>query len=621
MNRVFLTAISLFIFTSFMCLNAQWVKSYGGSSFDRASSIWQTYDGGFVVLGFTQSFGEKPDYFWILKLFSDGEIEWQKIYGGSGSQQPSSIQQTLDGGYIVASSSNSFGAAGYSDFWILKLFPDGEIEWQKIYGGSDNDGANSIQQTSDGGYIVTGQTWSFDAGNSDFWILKLSPDGEIEWQKTYGGSESDGANSIQQTSDGGYIVTGTTGSFGTGNNDFWILKLESNGDIEWQKTYGGENNDSANSIQQTSDGGYIVAGSTSSFGTDDNSSDIWILKLYSDGDIEWQKSYRGGDAKSIQQAIDGGYIVTGQTRSFDAGNSDVWILKLSPAGDIEWQKKYGCGLDDHANSIKQTSDGGYIVAGCKDSFPSPDVWVFKLSSNGELHPSCDLIRTTDVVVTDTNASPEDTSITPQDTNIEPQETDNYPSGTNAIVYDFCSGKYILKIMVTRLGTTDPSPGTYTYYPGTKVKIKAIPSGKSTLSRWLGDASGDANTITITMDSHKSIEARFIPTDGLITGCFIATAAYGSLLHPYVETLRHFRDRYLITSKLGREVVNVYYKYSPYTAELIVKHKVLRIAVRINLLPLVVFSYSMVHFGPIVTAVIFVFIFMLPIFFIWFYRRK
>ena len=217
---------------------------------------------------------------------------WARIYGGSNSDTASSIQQTIDGGYIVAGRTGSFGA-GYIDSWILKLDSVGDIEWQHTYGGIDSDRASSIQQTTDGGYIVAGYTHSFGAGDNDYWVLKLSSSGDIEWQRTYGGSSTPGhvrencAYSIQQTSDGGYIVAGSTWSFGAGWHDFLILKLTSSGDIEWQRTYGGTDGDKAYSIQQTLDGGYIVAGYSESFYVPRRpyKIDILVLKLSSSGEI------------------------------------------------------------------------------------------------------------------------------------------------------------------------------------------------------------------------------------------------------------------------------------------------------------------------------------------------
>jgi uncharacterized repeat protein (TIGR02543 family) len=226
---------------------------------------------------------------------------------------------------------------------------------------------------------------------------------------------------------------------------------------------------------------------------------------------------------------------------------------------------------------------------------------------------------------DTNVIPVDSNIIPQSTNISPQDTD----ATEKLLCE--DSKFILTILAAAGGTTNPSPGTYTYDPGTQVSITANPNSGYEFSDWSGDATGTENPITITMNLNKSITANFtaIPSgdtgdgdgDGKKGGCFIATAAYSSPLHPHVNILRDFRDTYLMPNKLGRKLVYFYYKYSPFVADISAKHKALKFAVRINLLPLVAFSYSMVHFGPIITSVIIVFIFMLPLFLMVFWRKR
>jgi len=240
--------------------------------------------------------------------------------------------------------------------------PSIQAVWQKTFGGSYDDGAYSIQQTKYGGYIVAGLTNSFGAGNYDVYIIKLNGNGNKVWEKTYGGSNNDEAFSIQQTKDGGYIVAGWTNSFGAGDWDVYIIKLNGNGNKVWEKTYGGSNNDEAFSIQQTNDGGYIVAGWTNSFGAGGWIADVYIIKLDGNGNKVWEKTYGGSDydgAYSIEQTKDGGYIVAGLTNSFGAGDWDVYIIKLDGNGNKVWEKTYGGSNDDGVISIQQTTDGGY----------------------------------------------------------------------------------------------------------------------------------------------------------------------------------------------------------------------------------------------------------------------
>jgi uncharacterized delta-60 repeat protein len=409
-----------------------WAATYGGTFEDWASSIQQTREGGYIVAGLAHSFGVGKGSLWVLKLRPDASIEWQKSYREASHDFATSIQQTNDEGYIVAGVARSFDI-GEADMWVLKLRPDGAVEWQKTYGGAASDRAESILQTGDGGCIMAGYTESFGAGKEDFWVLKLRPDGTIEWQKTYGGVDMDEAKSIQQTGDGGYIVAGYTRSFGAGDTDAWVIKLRPDGTVEWQKAYGGADRDGAGSVRQTGDGGYIVAGMTRSFGVGD--SDLWVLKLKSDGTIEWQKAYGGAEqdvAGSVRQTRDGGYIVAGMTGSFGIGEDDFFVLKLESDGSVEWQKACG-GTDlDWATSIRQTREGGYIVVGLTNSFGVNDVnfWVLKLRPDGYIHPSCDVVldiialkTSSDAAILDTKASVKDNHANPHDSSALILDTD------------------------------------------------------------------------------------------------------------------------------------------------------------------------------------------------------
>jgi hypothetical protein len=406
----------------------EWQKCLGGTADDFANSIQQTSDGGFIVAGETRSNdGDvsgnhgKSDA-WVVKLNSLGDILWQKCLGGTGNDYAKSIQQTSDGGFILAGETNSnngdvSGNNGYNDAWVVKLNSSGDILWQKCLGGTYDDYARSIQQTSDGGFIVTGYTFSNDGdvsgnhGFGDAWVVKLNSSGDIIWKKCLGGTNEDYAYSIQQTSDSGFIVAGYTFSNDGdvsgyhGYFDYWVVKLNSLGDIEWQKCLGGTGNDYAKSIQQTSDGGFILAGETNSNNGDvsgnNGYNDAWVVKLNSSGDILWQKCLGGtydDYARSIQQTSDGGFIVTGYTFSNDGdvsgnhGFGDAWVVKLNSSGDIIWKKCLGGTNEDYAYSIQQTSDSGFIVAGYTFSNDGDvsgyhgyfDYWVVKLNSLGDI---------------------------------------------------------------------------------------------------------------------------------------------------------------------------------------------------------------------------------------------
>ena len=384
-------------------------------------------------------------------LFADvtSADQWAKTYGNVGeSSWANSIRQTSDGGYIVA----GFTSA---NFWILKLNGSGDVQWQKTYGGTNSDWAYSIQQTSDGGYILAGMTDSFGAGHYDAWVLKLDGNGNVQWEKTYGGTNDDYAYSIQQTSDGGYIVVGGAGSVGA-----WVLKLDGNGNVVWQKSYEGY---IFISVKRTSGGGYIVAGA--------DFHGLWILRLDTSGNVVWQKAYCGTSISNwtdcIDQTTDGGYVVTGSNA----------VLKLDVNGNVQWQKSYGI----VQTSIKQTSDGGYILAG----FDSGGAYILKLDVYGDVQwantygygltyafsiqptsdngyivsgwtldserddfgvlkldsngdiPNCSIIATANVTVNDISATVTDTTVTGINTSVSPQTSTASTTNTNATVTEVC----------------------------------------------------------------------------------------------------------------------------------------------------------------------------------------
>lgn len=387
-------------------LGSQWARLYYGDGSDYGQSIQQTLDGGFIVAGYTNSFGAGSDDIWLLKLARSGAIIWQKTYGGSGTDRAYSIQQTSDGGFVVAGSSQSFSGTN-TDLFVLKLGNDGSVSWQKTFGGTAFDRALTIQQTLDGGYIVAGITQSFGSGNNDLWVLKLGPMGDLLWEKGIGGVCSYEANSVVATTDGGYVVAGNAHSCTLANRDILILKYDTDGDLLWRKNYGGDISEYAHSIDQTSDGGYIVAGRTRSFGSGYNT-DVWVVKLDSNGDISWQKIFGGNlfdRAYSIQQTSDGGYILAGATQSFGAGDDDMWLIKLGSNGVMQWQKTYGGSGSDIAHSIQQSSDNGYIVAGRSTSFNEGNdaIVVLKLDNDGDIY-FCDFVASSDANSSDTSVT-------------------------------------------------------------------------------------------------------------------------------------------------------------------------------------------------------------------------
>ncbi|MFC2161366.1 CFI-box-CTERM domain-containing protein [Acidobacteriota bacterium] len=617
-------------------LHAQWAKTYGTGEDEHAYFIEKTNDGGYIVAGksgeylFENNQSVPPGQdIWIIKLSSSGDIEWQKIFGDDSTDEVHFIQQTNDRGYIFGG--RLIVEGGLGPFTLIKLSPTGDIEWQKNYGGDSWAlEAYSLQKTVDGGFIVAANS-TISNNQSNILILKLFNDGSVEWSKTYGGNRDDLPLSIQQTIDGGYIVAGRTNSFGAGDFDIWILKLASDGSNEWQKTYGGSDSDIAHSIQQTSDGGYIIAGLTRSFGA--GQVDFWILKISLNGNIEWNNTYGGSlneNASCIQPTNDGGYIVVGTTTSFGAGFKDILILKLGTLGDIEWQKTYGGIQNEEGSCILQSVDGGYIVAGSSDGYGEGkrDFFIFKLFSNGDINSSCIFISDSNAEVFNVDISPTNTSAAPDLPNILSVDLNTLPRESEAVVYRLCLGLRTLNIGTSSGGTTVPDPGTYVYDHAERIRVGSFPENGYAFVGWSGDAVSTADLLSIAMDSDKSVKANYkenilddVWEEVKKAPCFIATATFGSPFHPYVIALQDFRDKYLMSSRAGRKLVNLYYKYSPHIAKLITNHKALRTVVHIWLVPFVAVGYSMVHFGPIKTSLMFVFSIMPLFLFIRFYRRK
>ena len=355
--------------------NNTFLIKFGGMEDDEGHYIQQTSDGGYIITGFTRSYGAGYSDVWLIKMDSFGKIEWNKTLGGSGVDYASSVQQTSDGGYIITGETGSYGAE-YYDIWLIKTDNFGNLEWNKTFGeeGYYNYG-NSVQQTSDEGYIITGGIAHIviDHFESNTWLIKTNSVGNMEWNKSFGLEGQNVGTSVQETSDGGYIITGCTESYGAGMKDIWLIKTNSSGDMQWNKTFGGTKEDIGNSIQLTSDGGYIITGISGG--------DIWLIKTNSSGDMQWNKTFGDTDrGESVQQTSDSGYIITGSTNHY--GN--LLLLKTDSIGNIQWNKTYEGKFNDWGRSVCQTFDSGYIIVGVTrmHSAGNGDILLIKTDSSG-----------------------------------------------------------------------------------------------------------------------------------------------------------------------------------------------------------------------------------------------
>jgi hypothetical protein len=378
---LFLVALILIGSVSIVSAQTSWWRTYGGTGFDYGRSVQQTADGGYIIGG-TGTGGDV----YLIKTNTQGDTLWTRTYGDTNADRGYSVQQTSDGGYIIAGATCSFGAGtpDYPNVYLIKTNASSDTLWTGTYGGTSWDEAYSVQQTADTGYIIAGYTGSFGAGITDVYLIKTNAAGDTLWIRTYGGWGSDEGYSVQQTSDGGYVVAGGTYSFGAGNGDVYLVKTNAAGDTLWTRTYGGTYNDCGRSVQQTADGGYVIAGVTMSVGA---GGDVYLIKTDASGDTLWTRIYGGADDEygcSVKQTPDGGYIITGSTLSFGAGGGDVYLIKTNASGDTLWTSTYGGTSWDEAYSVQQTSDGGYVIAGCTASFGAGnfDVYLIKTDELG-----------------------------------------------------------------------------------------------------------------------------------------------------------------------------------------------------------------------------------------------
>jgi hypothetical protein len=453
-------AISCTILISFMA-KAQdilWEKSYGGKHADYLFDAQPTADYGFILAGSSLSgkTGAKTEPnkgdldYWVWKMDEKGDLEWQKSFGGSGSDLLQSIRVTNDGGFILAGISNSGNGAdkkepclGKEDFWIIKLDAKGREQWQRTIGGTGQEILQSIFQTRDGGYILGGTSASNKIkkeenasgeffgksqdsyGNLDYWIVKLDNKGKIKWQKTYGGKYADILKSIEQTKDGGYILGGSSNSPESGNktekcfggSDYWVLKTDEDGEVLWQKTFGGDTDDQLYVIHQTWDGNYITGGNSHSDATGNKyksngkGSDFWVVKFDDKSDILWQETYDTGKTDLFTSLVEnddhtlllGGYAMTeaGKGKTDKEDINDYIAIKVNEKGEELWKKTVGSTGEDILRKAIETRDGGYLLAGTSKGKVSRDknsnigrndFWVIKLGDKTKPKKKPELIE-------------------------------------------------------------------------------------------------------------------------------------------------------------------------------------------------------------------------------------
>ena len=360
-------------------IDQEWSRTFGGHYGDGAWSVQATEDGGYVLAGYTSSRGEGSDL-WLVKTDSYGNEIWDRTFGGSGEDVGTYVLATEDGGYIVVGSTKSFGM-GEERLWLLKTDSNGSLEWDRTFGGfvsSSGDGGWSVCETGDAGYIVTGYTKSSGAGGKDLWIIKTDGNGNQAWERTYGGPKDDVGMSVIRADDG-YVLAGRTASFGSGEDDIWLLRVGADGSELWNATYGGKLDETAFQVIARPDG-YVLVGRTES----DSGKRATLIKTDLFGRRLWEKAYEEGSTGiSLQQTEDGGFIIGGHIESKGAGR-DALLIKTDSSGVETWALRLGGPGDDTGTAIVK-NEGGFVLAGITSSVGAgaEDAWLVRVSEHND----------------------------------------------------------------------------------------------------------------------------------------------------------------------------------------------------------------------------------------------
>lgn len=333
--------------------------------YNRGNQAVQTSDGGYAIIGRTVRFDEKSGVdAYLIKTDALGEVQWSKTYGGRGSEEGYAIVQAKDGGFTFTGYTNTVDN-NTLDVYVVHTNAKGEILWSKNYGGNGIDRAYSLRQTRDGGYIISGETYSFECGGVNAYLLRLNEKGDTLWSNHFGGYGIEEGRAVCETADGGFIVTGATNSFDGGDYDVYMIKVNKEGKLLWTQTYGGTGNEQGMAVIETEDSSYAIAGYTESYGT--GRLDVYLIVADNNGNLKWSKTFGGvydDSGTSIQETAGRGFIIAGYSNSFDNNmGMEVFLVRTDDNGEELWTKTYGQKSDEFGNSVCQSRDGGFVVAG------------------------------------------------------------------------------------------------------------------------------------------------------------------------------------------------------------------------------------------------------------------
>jgi len=371
------------VLATFAQAQQRWTRTYGGVWGEYGRSVQQTADSGYVVAGYTESYGAGYTDFYLVKTNGYGDTIWTRTYGDTGYQSAYVVRQTADRGYVMTGVTMPPAGTGF-DVRVVKTSVSGGAAWTKTYGGPSDDQGRDIRQTADGGCIVVGCTRSFGSGMDDIMLIKMTGSGDSVWIKAIGGFGSDIGCSVLETPDQGYVIAGLTSDIGGLNEDVYLVKTSPSGDTVWTRRYGGTGDDEGLCVDQTADGGYIITGLAHLPGPGDIS--LYLVRTNGSGDTLWTRTYGGpyhDVGNSVQQTSDGGYIIAGTTYR-SVGDADAYLIRTDSLGDTLWTRFFGGTGVDGGSSVRQTLDGGYIVSGRTTSFGAGngDIWLIKTDANG-----------------------------------------------------------------------------------------------------------------------------------------------------------------------------------------------------------------------------------------------
>jgi predicted secreted protein len=358
-----------------------WAQTFGGFNNDEAYDIIKTTDGGYAICGMTESKGAGGKDAWIIKIDPQGKLEWEKTYGDKGDEVANAIIQTSDNGYAFVGYTTSKGK-GKRDVFFVKVDSAGNREWEGVYGGPKQDYGTDLVQTKDGNYVFIGSTKSFGSGNYDIWLSKIDNKGKRMWKKTEGGKGADYGNSVvEHPKDSSLIICGTTFNNANGLSDLWLIKLTKDGRKDWRKNYGNVNKDGANHLTLKSTGEYIVSGTTQPSG--ERYDDFWVVGFTAESwdDWEYTKATTTDEAAMCSsESADGGVIVCGYTNEIGEGSYDFYLMKFDARGKQLWYETYGGINEDKATAIVATGKNEAVVCGytMSDGEGKRDIWVIYL---------------------------------------------------------------------------------------------------------------------------------------------------------------------------------------------------------------------------------------------------